>query len=76
MQPNKKRKGGLIDGEKLRTLRELHPMTMEELANLSGLSWNTVWRLENEERTPHPSTVRKLASVLGIEPKELMRRRV
>ncbi len=46
-------------------------MTMEELANLPGLSWNTVWRLENEERMSHPSTVRKLASVLGVEPKRL-----
>ena len=73
MQPSKKRRGGLIDGEMLRSLRERHPMTMEELAGLSGLSWNTVWRLENEERTPHPSTVRKLASVLGVEPKELIR---
>lgn len=73
MQPSKKRRGGLIDGEKLRSLRERHPMTMEELAGVSGLSWNTVWRLENEERTPHPSTVRKLAAVLGVEPRELIR---
>lgn len=73
MQPRRRSRDRLIDGEKLRSLRERYPMTLEEIAKLSNLSWNTIWRLENEERTPHPSTVRKLAEVLGVEPRELIR---
>lgn len=73
MQPKKKRRERLIDGEKLRYLREHYPMTLEELADLSNLSWNTIWRLENEQRMPHPSTVRKLAAALDVEPRELFR---
>jgi transcriptional regulator with XRE-family HTH domain len=33
----------------------------------------TVWRLENGSTQAHAQTIRKLAEVLGVEPKELMK---
>lgn len=49
-------------------------MTVRELAQLSGVSYNTITMLENLHRTANPSTVRKLAAALGVEPAVLMRR--
>ena len=44
---------------------------MRELAGRSGVSRNTIAMLENRQRTANPSTVRKLAAALGVEPREL-----
>jgi transcriptional regulator with XRE-family HTH domain len=40
---------------------------------MAGLTQMTVWRLENGYRDAHPGTIRKLAQVLGVEPKELVK---
>ena len=61
-----------IDAEALRRLREGRPLTVRELAERSGVSYNTIIMLENRHRTANPSTVRKLAAALGMEPGELM----
>jgi transcriptional regulator with XRE-family HTH domain len=42
---------------------------------MAGLAQGTVWRLENGFPEAHPLTIRKLAEVLGIEPRELVRSR-
>ena len=47
-------------------------MTVRELAQRSGVSHNTITTIENRHRTANPSTVRKLAATLGVEPGELM----
>ena len=61
-----------IDPHKLRQLREDRAYSLRELAELSGLTENTIWRIEAGQRTrPYPSTVRKLAQALGVEPREL-----
>ena len=41
---------------------------------MSGLTQMTVWRIENGYRDARPGTIRKLASALGVEPKELIKR--
>jgi transcriptional regulator with XRE-family HTH domain len=41
---------------------------------MAGLTQMTVWRLENGYRHACPGTIRKLAQVLGMEPKELVKR--
>ena len=57
---------------KLRELRRLRVLTLRELEEESGVSYNTIWRLENGYRQARPSTIRRLAVALGIEPAELV----
>lgn len=61
-----------VDAELIRSLREGYPLTVRELAELSGVSLTTISGIENKHRSANPSTVRKLASALGVEPHELM----
>ena len=63
-----------VDAAALRRLREGRPLTVRELAELGGVSHNTITMLENRHRTANPSTVRRLAAALGVEPRELMER--
>jgi transcriptional regulator with XRE-family HTH domain len=57
---------------KLRELRRLRVLTLRELEAESGVSYNTIWRLENGYRQARPSTIRRLAAALGVEPAELV----
>jgi transcriptional regulator with XRE-family HTH domain len=41
---------------------------------MANLAYGTVWRIENGFSEVHPATIRKLARVLGVEPKELIKR--
>jgi transcriptional regulator with XRE-family HTH domain len=43
------------------------------LARMVGLTHATVWRLENGHKEAHPQTIRKIAGVLEVEPKELVK---
>lgn len=57
--------------ETIASLREKHALSMLDLANKAGVSLQTVWRLEHGMGTPKPSTRRKLANALGVEPWEI-----
>ena len=57
---------------KLRELRRLRVLTLRELEAVSGVSYNTIWRLENGYRQARPSTIRKLAAAFGVEASELV----
>lgn len=57
---------------KLNELRRRRVLTMEELAEKSGVGRNTIWRLENGKMGGQPRTIRKLAAALGVEPEELV----
>ncbi len=59
--------------EKLKTLRSEHVLTLRELAEEAGVSKDTIWRLENGHSEAHPSTIRKLARALGVQPRELVK---
>ncbi len=61
--------------DKLKKLREERVLSQRELARMAGLTHTTVWRLENGFREARPSTIRKVAVVLGVEPKELVKGR-
>ncbi len=63
-----------VDVEKLTRLREDRVLSQRDLAKMAGLAQGTVWRLENGFSEAHPSTIRKLARALGVEPRELVRR--
>lgn len=61
-----------IDGEKLRHARENKSFSQRELAKEADVSPATILKIERgKAKNPHPSTVRKLAKTLGVEPREL-----
>lgn len=56
-------------GEKLFALRKEQKLTLERLAELSGLSKSYIWELENRESNrPSAEKLAALAGVLGIAP--------
>ena len=54
-----------IVGEKIRTLRESLSISMEELAERSGLAVEQIERIENNVDIPSLAPLIKLARVLG-----------
>jgi transcriptional regulator with XRE-family HTH domain len=63
-----------VQVEKLARLREDRVLSQRDLARMAGLAQGTVWRIENGFSKVHPSTIRKLAEALGVEPRDLVRR--
>ena len=61
-----------VDVAKLKRLREDRVLSQRELARMAGLTHVTVWRLENGHTEAHTQTIRKIANVLGVEPRELV----
>jgi transcriptional regulator with XRE-family HTH domain len=57
---------------KLRQVRERLFVTQAELAERAGMTEATISRIENGLHRPRISTVRKLASALGVPPEELV----
>ena len=62
-----------VDISKMKALRQERVLSQRDLARMAGLTQMTVWRLENGYRDARPGTIRKLAQVLGVEPKELVK---
>jgi transcriptional regulator with XRE-family HTH domain len=63
-----------VDGERIRELRNEKVLTMEEVANLSGVSFNTLYRLEHNLTGARQSSIKKIARVLGVAPQDLLLR--
>jgi transcriptional regulator with XRE-family HTH domain len=61
-----------VNVERLRHLRHLRALTLRELGEESGVSYATIWRIENGHAEVRPSTVRKLARALGVDTAELV----
>ena len=61
--------------ERLKELREARALSLRELANEAGVGHNTIYRIEHGQANVLPRTVRRLAKALGVEPRELMKRR-
>ena len=57
--------------DRLKELRRERVLSLRELEERSGVSYNTIWRLEDGRQGAHPRTLRKLAAALGVEPYEL-----
>ena len=64
-----------VDPDKLRGLRDEKLLTQEQLAELAGVSFNTVYRLEHGLSDARQSSIKKLARVFGVDPQELVERR-
>ncbi len=58
---------------KLRQLRRKAALSQQELAERSGMTQETISRLERGHHAARGRTVRKLADALGVEPKELIK---
>ena len=59
--------------ERLKELRRERVLSLRELEERSGVSYNTIWRIEDGRQGAHPRTVRKLAEALGVEPSDLIK---
>jgi transcriptional regulator with XRE-family HTH domain len=63
-----------VDATKLRKLRDARILSLRELEELSGVSYNTIWFIEaGRRKRTHPRTIRKLALALGVQPTELLK---
>jgi transcriptional regulator with XRE-family HTH domain len=62
-----------VDGDRLRKLRAENALTLRALEEISGVSYDTINKLELGRRPAHASTIRKLANALGVEPRQLMK---
>ena len=62
-----------VDVQRLRALRQERALALRELAELSGVSLNTIWRIEANRQGAHPRTIRKLAAALNVDPRELVK---
>jgi DNA-binding XRE family transcriptional regulator len=59
----------VLDGKRLRQLRQQHGLSQEKLADLAGISLTTIARLERQDRSPCRSwTVGRLAVALNEAP--------
>ena len=64
-----------IDGMKLRNLRLDAGLSQDELHQMTGVSRDTISRLETGDRpNPHPRTLRKLAEALGVSVGDIRKR--
>jgi transcriptional regulator with XRE-family HTH domain len=62
-----------VNVQRLKELRRERVLSLRELEEMSGVSYNTIWRIEDGRQGAHPRTVRKLAEALGVDPSELIR---
>ncbi len=62
-----------MDGERLRQLRQEQALSLRELAQKTGIAFDTINKLELGRREAQPRTIRKLAAALGVEPEDLVR---
>ncbi len=62
-----------VNVKRLKELRRDRVLSLRDLEEKSGVSYNTIWRLEDGRQGAHPKTVRKLAEALGVQPSELIR---
>ncbi len=61
-----------MDVSPLRRLRQQAVMSQQQLADESGVARDTISKLETGQRRAYPTTIRKLAASLGVEPQELV----
>ncbi len=62
----------LVKLTRLRVRREAAGLTQDQLAELVGISRQSLGKLERGDTEPRPSTIVRLARALGCEPKDLM----
>lgn len=61
-----------MDLPHLRRFRQRAILSQDQLAKRSGVARDTISKLENGQRGAYPSTIRKLATGLEVEPGMLL----
>ena len=61
-----------MDMSHLRGFRQRAVMSQEQLAEKSGVARDTISKLETGRRKAYPTTIRKLAAGLEVEPQMLL----
>ncbi len=54
-------------------LRQRRALSLRELSALSGVNYNSIWRIEAERTEAKPQTGRRLAAALGVEAHKLLK---
>jgi HTH-type transcriptional regulator, competence development regulator len=62
-----------VDGPRLRRLRREQALSQQDVERVTGIAQATLSDLEQGKRGARASTLRKLAEVLEVPPKELMK---
>ena len=71
---NRRMRGTIrVNTERLRRLRRERALSQRALARASGVGLDTVNKVETGVRDALPTTLRKLADALGVDPRELMK---
>jgi len=63
-----------VDGGRVRKLREAKVLERQELADLAGVSYTTIYKMEKHGHLPRFATVRAVAKVLRVKPDEILSR--
>jgi transcriptional regulator with XRE-family HTH domain len=66
------RRGETVDVNKLKELRIDQGLSQRRLSELAGVSNTTVWHIERGAGA-NPSTLKKIADVLGVRASELVK---
>ncbi len=61
-----------VDGEKIRELREARVLERRELAELAGIGYTTIYKMEKHGHLPRLSNVRAVAKALKVKPEEII----
>ncbi len=62
-----------VDGKRLRRLRRERALSQQDVERIIGIAQATLSDLEQGKRGARASTLRRLAELLKVEPKELMK---
>ena len=61
-----------MKAQKIKALRSRRGYSQEELSEKTGLSLRTIQRIENGETEPRGDSLKRLASILGVSPDEIV----
>lgn len=61
-----------VNGESIKELRKARLLERQELADLTGVSYTTIYKMEKHGHLPRLSTVRAVAKILKIKPEEIL----
>jgi transcriptional regulator with XRE-family HTH domain len=63
---------GMVKLTRLKEVRQRKALTQQQLAEKAGVNRVTIARIEGGKDEPFPTTLRKVADALGVEPAELL----
>ncbi len=62
-----------VDRARLGKIRRALALSQRDLSRMTGIAFDTISRLETGKQRAQPRTIRRLADVLGVEPRELLK---